>query len=66
LSVLDRLASEVRSRGGLLASEVSPASADGRLGAVVAAGPPAGASSGAPRTWAPPTDAPTVDRIGRT
>jgi hypothetical protein len=38
LSVLDRLASEVRSRGGLLASEVSPASADGRLGAVVAAG----------------------------
>jgi hypothetical protein len=39
LSVLDRLASEVRSRGGLLASEVSPASADGRLGAVVAAGP---------------------------
>ena len=39
MSVLDRLASEVRSRGGLLASEVSQASADGRLGAVVAAGP---------------------------
>jgi hypothetical protein len=39
VSVLDRLASEVRSRGGLLALEVSPASADGRLGAVVAAGP---------------------------
>ena len=29
MSVLDRLASEVRGRGGLLASEVSPASADG-------------------------------------
>jgi hypothetical protein len=38
MSVLDRLASEVRTRGGLLANELSPASADGRLGAVAAAG----------------------------
>jgi hypothetical protein len=39
VSVLDRLASEVRSRGGLLANEVSPAVGDAGLGAVAAAGP---------------------------
>jgi hypothetical protein len=39
VSVLDRLAGEVRSRGGLLADEVSPASADARHGSVAAAGP---------------------------
>jgi hypothetical protein len=38
MTVLDRLASEVRTRGGLLADEVSPASADARHGAVAAAG----------------------------
>jgi len=38
VSVLDRLASDVRSRGGLLANELSPASVDGRLGALAASG----------------------------
>jgi hypothetical protein len=37
--ILDRLAEDVRARGGLLANAVSPASADGRHGAVAAAGP---------------------------
>ena len=36
--ILDRLAEDVRARGGLLAHAVSPASADGRHGAVAAAG----------------------------
>jgi hypothetical protein len=35
---LERLAGEVRERGGLLAEAVSPASADGAHGAIVAAG----------------------------
>ena len=35
---LERLASEVRRRGGLLAHSVSPASQDGRYGALAAAG----------------------------
>ncbi len=35
---LDRLASEVRERGGLLAAAVSPASSDGAYGALAAAG----------------------------
>jgi hypothetical protein len=36
--ILDRLAEDVRARGGLLANAVSPAAADGRHGAVAAAG----------------------------
>jgi len=36
---LDRLATEVRRRGGLLANAVAPASADGALGEIAAAGP---------------------------
>jgi len=39
MSVLDRLASDVRARGGLLADELSAASDDGQYGAVAAAGP---------------------------
>jgi hypothetical protein len=35
---LDRLATEVRQRGGLLANAVAPASAEGALGEVAAAG----------------------------
>jgi hypothetical protein len=38
MTVLDRLAAEVRSRGGLLADEVSPASVDGRYGGIAGAG----------------------------
>ena len=38
-TILDRLAEDVRARGGLLANAVSPASTDGRYGAVAAAGP---------------------------
>jgi hypothetical protein len=38
MSVLERLAAEVRSRGDLLADEVSPAPGDARHGAVAAAG----------------------------
>jgi hypothetical protein len=38
VTVLDRLAGEVRSRGGLLAGELSPASVDAHHGAVAAAG----------------------------
>ena len=38
MTVLERLAAEVRSRGGLLAGTVGPASMDGRYGAVAAAG----------------------------
>jgi hypothetical protein len=38
MRTLDRLADEVRRRGGLLAAAVSPASADGSYGAVAAAG----------------------------
>jgi hypothetical protein len=38
VKVLERLASDVRARGGLLARELSPASADGHYGAVAAAG----------------------------
>jgi hypothetical protein len=38
MSVLDRLAGEVRGGGGLLAGAVSPASADGDYGAVAATG----------------------------
>jgi hypothetical protein len=36
---LERLAGEVRRRGGLLADSVAPASADGRFGAIAASGP---------------------------
>ena len=39
MSVLDRLAGEVRGGGGLLAGTVAPASVDGAFGAVAAAGP---------------------------
>jgi hypothetical protein len=39
MSVLDRLARDVRDRGGLLAEELSAASDEGRHGAVAAAGP---------------------------
>jgi hypothetical protein len=38
VSILDRLADDVRARGGLLANAVSPASSDGAYGAVAAAG----------------------------
>jgi hypothetical protein len=38
VSVLDRLASDVRDRGGLLAEELSSATEDGRHGTVAAAG----------------------------
>jgi hypothetical protein len=38
MRILDRLADEVRRRGGLLAEAVSPASMDGSYGAVAAAG----------------------------
>jgi hypothetical protein len=40
---LERLAHEVRERGGLLAQSVAPASQDGRYGALAAAGERAGA-----------------------
>jgi hypothetical protein len=39
VTVLDRLASEVRGRGGLLANELSAAPGEARLGAVAASGP---------------------------
>jgi hypothetical protein len=38
MSALNRLAEEVRERGGLLANAVSPASTDGAYGALAAAG----------------------------
>ena len=38
MSILDRLADDVRARGGLLANAVSPASSDGAYGAIAAAG----------------------------
>jgi hypothetical protein len=39
MTVLDRLADDVRARGGLLANAVARASADGHYGSVAAAGP---------------------------
>jgi hypothetical protein len=39
MTILDRLADDVRARGGLLAHTVSRASADGHYGSVAAAGP---------------------------
>jgi hypothetical protein len=39
MTVLDRLAGEVRERGGLLAHELSPASAGAHYGTVAATGP---------------------------
>jgi hypothetical protein len=38
VSVLDRLAADLRERGGLLAAELSPASGEGHHGAIVARG----------------------------
>jgi hypothetical protein len=37
--VLNRLADDVRARGGLLANTLAPASSDGRYGSLAAAGP---------------------------